>query len=176
MIIFVWLDSGITQIELTEVFHAVDQHTLQFTFDLLNAMSSNLIREHEAPLPARKYLLPEVVATWSRGKGPIDVYSHLKHIESYHSHLGPVGAIWLRLIITSALYNNSSQAYNPLCWTERFLKSDECNSFRNFQHFRKRFLPFRQFFHLLANNLKWTCPPPPLRAIVKIQRREVRQH
>ena len=47
---------------------------------------------------------------------------------------------------------NSIQAYN-LSRTERFLMSDECNSFRNFQHFRKRLLPFRQFNHLLANDL-----------------------
>jgi hypothetical protein len=34
------------------------------------------------------------------------------------------------------------------------LKSaDECNSFRNFHHFRKRLLPFCQFCHLLANDL-----------------------
>ena len=47
---------------------------------------------------------------------------------------------------------NLFQAYN-LSRTERFLKSDECNSFRNFQHYRKRPLPFRQFCHLLANDL-----------------------
>ena len=34
------LDSGIVpQIELPEASHAVNQHTLQFTFDLWNAMS-----------------------------------------------------------------------------------------------------------------------------------------
>jgi hypothetical protein len=47
---------------------------------------------------------------------------------------------------------NSFQAYN-LSRTERFLKSDECNSFQNFQHFRKRRLSFCQFCHLLANDL-----------------------
>ena len=70
-----WLDSGIVpQIDLPEgSHHAVDQHTLQFTFGLWNAMSK-LIREHaEAPLPAGKHLLPEVVATWNRDKGPINV-------------------------------------------------------------------------------------------------------
>ena len=36
-----WLDSGIVpQIELPEVSHAVDQHTLQFTFDVWNAFLS----------------------------------------------------------------------------------------------------------------------------------------
>ena len=36
-----WLDSGIIpQIELPEASHAVDQHTLQFTFNLWNAMFS----------------------------------------------------------------------------------------------------------------------------------------
>ena len=72
-----WLDSGIIrQIELPEGCHAVDQHNLQFTFDLWTAMSK-LILQHEAPLPAGKHLLlPEVVATWNQGKGSIDVYRH----------------------------------------------------------------------------------------------------
>ena len=121
------------------------------------------------PLPARKHLLPEVVATWNRGKRPINVYSRFqKSVKSYHSHLGPVGAIWLRLIVTSV--HNSFQAYN-LSRTERFLKSDECNSFQNFQHFWKRPLPFRQFSHLLANDLIVDG-----RGLTLCVRREIRQH
>ena len=77
------------------------QHTLQFTFDLWNAMSK-LIQELDVPLPAGKHLLQEVVATWNRGKGPIDVNSCFQeNVKSCHCHLGPVEAIWLRLIMTS---------------------------------------------------------------------------
>ena len=146
-----WLNSEIVpQIELPEASHAVDQHMLQFTFDLWNAMSK-LIQEHEVPLPAGKHCFRRLLQPGTeRGKGPIDVYSCLKNVKSYHSHLGPVETIWLRLIMTSVY--NLFQAYN-LSRTERFLKSDECNSFRDFQDFRKRLLPFRQFCHLLANDL-----------------------
>jgi hypothetical protein len=48
-------------------------------------------------------LIPEVVATWNRGKGPIDVsYSRFqkKHqVLAFPS--GPVGTIWLRLKMTA---------------------------------------------------------------------------
>ena len=78
-----WLDSGIVpQIQVPEGSHTVDQHTLQFTFHLWNAMSK-LTREHEAPLPVGKHLLSEVVATWNRGKGPIDIYSRVQKMSSH---------------------------------------------------------------------------------------------
>lgn len=64
-----------------------------------------IIEQDGIPLPAGCHLIPEVVATWNRGKGPINVYSCFqKNYKSLHVLLGPVGAIWLRLIMT-CVYN-----------------------------------------------------------------------
>jgi hypothetical protein len=77
--------------------HAVDRHSVWTTLLLWREMS-RMISARGRPLPARRHLLPEVVATWNRGKGPIDVYSRFqKNTKSNHANLGPIGAIWLRL-------------------------------------------------------------------------------
>ena len=92
----------------------------------------NLIQEQQRPLPAGRHLLPEVVATWNRGKGPIDVYSRFqKNCESAHSHLGPVGAVWLRLIMTCVSTMHTNHAHN-LSQTVSDLLSEECKSFNDF--------------------------------------------
>jgi hypothetical protein len=84
--------------------HAVDHHSVQCTLDLWRAMN-RMISELQRPLPAGCHLIPEVLATWSMGKGPIDVYSCFqKNCKAVHAHLSPVGAIWLRLIMT-CVYN-----------------------------------------------------------------------
>ena len=155
-----WIDSGVVpELELKAGSYAVDQHSVQATFDLWKAMS-DMIEERQSPLPAGRHLLLEVVATWNRGKGPIDVYSRFqKNTKSVHSHLGPVGAIWLRLIMTT-VYNayhsfNLSRAY-------AFLMSDDCKSFKDFQKMRARQAPFRQFCQQLANDLTIEVASPIL--------------
>ena len=100
------------------------------------------------------------MATWNRGKGPIDVYSCFqKNCKSAHFHLGPVGAIWLRLI-TTCVYN-AYHTYN-LSRTVSYLMSDECKSFKNFQQSRARQPPFHQFCVELANDLKIEVVPPSM--------------
>jgi len=100
------------------------------------------------------------VATRDRGKGPIDVYSRIqKSCKSAHSHLGPVGAIWLRLIMTCVY--NAYHTHN-LSRTVQYLLSEECKSFKDFQKRRARQLPFRQFCLELANDLKIEVLPPTM--------------
>jgi hypothetical protein len=139
-----WMRDGIVPAMTFEaVSHAVDQHSVQFAFDLWKALCRLITEREGRPLPAGRHLIPEVVATWNRGKGPIDVYSRFqKNCKSSHSHLGPVGAIWLRLIMT-CVYN----AYHSftLSRTVEYLMSDECESFKDFQKRRARQVPFRQF-------------------------------
>ncbi len=68
---------------------------------------------------------------WQPGKGPIDVYSCFqKNIKSVHGRLGPLGAIWLRLIMTCVY--NAYHTYNP-SQTVEYLISDKCKSFKDFQ-------------------------------------------
>jgi hypothetical protein len=90
---------------ITPGMHAVDQHSMQFTMDLWKAMVA-MIEQWRRPLPAGKHLLPELVVEWNRGKGPIDLYSRFqRNVKSQHAHLGPVAAIWLRLLMTM-VYNS----------------------------------------------------------------------
>jgi SAP domain len=139
--------------------HAVDHHSVQCTLDLWRAIC-RLILEQGKPLPAGRHLIPEVVATWNRGKGPIDVYSRFqKNCKSAHSHLGPVGAIWLRLIMTCVY--NAYHAHN-LSRTVTYLMSEECKSFKDFQKRRARQLSFRQFCRELANDLQLEVVPPSI--------------
>jgi hypothetical protein len=102
-----WIDDGVlpADIEIDAASHAVDRHSVLTTLLLWREMS-RMISERGRPLPARKHLLPAVVATWNRGKGPLDVYSRFqKSTKSNHANRGPiVGAIWLRLIMTT-VYN-----------------------------------------------------------------------
>jgi hypothetical protein len=99
-----------------------------------------------------------VVATWNRGKGPIDVYSRFqKNTKSSHAHLGPIGAIWLRLVMTTVY--NAYHSFN-LSRTAAFLASAECRSFKEFQKTRARLPPFRQFCHMLAEDLRVDVVPP----------------
>jgi hypothetical protein len=139
--------------------HAVDHHSAQCTLDLWRALC-NLIQEQQQPLPAGCHLIPEVVATWNRGKSPNDVYSCCqKNCNSAHSHLGPVGAIWLRLIM--ACVHNAYHTHN-LSQTASYLLSEECESFKDFHRMRERQLPFRQFCLELANDLKMEVVPPTM--------------
>jgi hypothetical protein len=92
--------------------------------------------------------------------GPIDLYSRFqKNCKSAHSHLGPVGAIWLRLIMTCVY--NAYHAHN-FSRTVSYLLSTECKLFKDFQKMRARPLPFRQFRLELVNDLKIEVVPPTM--------------
>jgi hypothetical protein len=136
-----WIAEGIVPTMTFEAgCHSVDHHSVQCTLDLWRALC-RLIQGQGQPVPAGRHLIPEVVATWNRGKGPIDVYSRFqKNCKSAQIHLGPVGAIWLRLIMTCVY--NAYHAHN-LSRTVSYLMSDECKSFKNFQQRRARQPPFR---------------------------------
>jgi hypothetical protein len=70
-----------------------------------------------------------------------------KLLMSVHSHLGPVGAIWMRLIMTTVY--NAYHFFN-LSRTAAFLVgSDECKSFKDFQRIRARQCSFPQFVNFL---------------------------
>ena len=74
--------------------HAVDHHSVQCTFALWKALCKVLEEREWKPLPAGCHLIPEIVATWNRGKGPIDVYSRFqKNSNSAHVHLGAVRCV-----------------------------------------------------------------------------------
>lgn len=112
---------------------------------------SSMIATRGKPLPAGRHLLPELVATWNRGKGPIDGFSRIqKNVKAEHANLGPIAAIWLRLIMS--LVYNAFQCYN-LSKTVDYLLSDECTSFKDFQRKKARLPPFRHFCKVLAKNL-----------------------
>lgn len=64
--------------------------------------------------------------------------------------MGPIGAIWLRLIMS--LVYNAFQCYK-LSRTVNYLLSDECTSFKDYQRKKARLPPFRQFCKVLAKNL-----------------------
>lgn len=130
--------------------HAVDRHSIQTTLELSNAMLA-MILARGRPLPAGRHLVPELIAEWNRGKGPIDGYSRFqKNVKAQHSHLGPVAAIWLRLIMT--MVYNAHQSY-VLSRCEEFLMSDRCLSFHQFQREKSRQLSFRQFCCMLAKDI-----------------------
>jgi hypothetical protein len=130
--------------------HAVDRHSIQTTLELSNAMLA-MILARGRPLPAGRHLVPELIAEWNRGKGPIDGYSRFqKNVKAQHSHLGPVAAIWLRLIMT--MVYNAHQSY-VLSRCDEFLMSDRCLSFRQFQREKSRQLSFRQFCCVLARDI-----------------------
>ena len=67
-----------------------------------------------------------------------------------HLRLGPVGAIWMRLIKMNVY--NAYHSFN-LSQTAAFLASDDCKSFKDFQRIPARQCSFRQFCQLLANDL-----------------------
>lgn len=130
--------------------HAVDRHSVQTTLELWNAMVA-MISVRGRPLPAGRHLLPEAIAEWNRGKGPIDGYSRFqKNVKAQHSHLGPVAAIWLRLIMT--LGYNTYHTY-VLSRCEEFLMSSRCLSFRQFQKEKSRQPSFRQFCSMLTRDI-----------------------
>jgi hypothetical protein len=102
-----WITEGVVLARITfeAGSHAVNHHSVQCTFALWKALCKVLEEREWQPLPAGCHLIPEVVATWNRGKGTFNVYSRFqKNSKSAHSHLGAVGAIWLRLIMT-CVYN-----------------------------------------------------------------------
>jgi hypothetical protein len=146
-----WVNEGIVpELNLDKSSHAVDQHSVQMTLDLWLAMVA-MITEKGQPLPAGKHLLPEAIAEWNRCKGPIDEYSRLnKNVHSVHAHLGPVAAVWLRLIMT--LVYNSFQSY-LLSRSVSYMLSPDCVSFQQIQKHRSRLLSFRKFCFLLRNDL-----------------------
>ena len=82
-----------------------------------------------------------------------------KNTKSNHHSLGPIGAIWLRLLMTTVY--NAYHAFN-LAGTADFLASNECKSFAHFQDKRRKRQPFRQFCMMLADDmvgrLKVTAP------------------
>jgi hypothetical protein len=130
--------------------HAVDRHSIKTTLELSNAMVA-MISVWGRPLPAGPHLVPELIAEWNCGKGPIDGYSRFqKNVKAQHSHLGPVAAIWLRLIMTM-VYNAYHSYLLSRC--EEFLMSDRCLSFRQFQKEKSRQLSFRQFCSVLARDI-----------------------
>ena len=146
-----WIKEGVVPVMTLEAgSHAVDHHSVQCTFALWKALCKVLEEQEWQPLPAGRHLIPEIVATWNRGKGPIDVYSRFQNnSKSAHSHLGAVGAIWLRLIMTCVY--NAYHSFN-LSKTVKYLMSEECKSFKDFQKRRSQQLPFRQFCQALAGD------------------------
>lgn len=147
-----WIKEGVVPVMTLEAgSHAVDHHSVQCTFACLWKALCKVLEEREwQPLPAGRHLIPEIVATWNRGKGPIDVYSRFqKNSKSAHLHLGAVGAIWLRLIMTCVY--NAYHLFN-LSKTVKYLMSEECKSFKDFQKRRSQQLPFRQFCQALAGD------------------------
>jgi hypothetical protein len=130
--------------------HAVDHHSIQTTLELSNAMVA-MIAVRGRPLPAGRHLVPELIAEWNRGKGPIDGYSRFqKNVKAQHSHLGPVAAIWLRLIMT--MVYNAYHSY-VLSRCEEFLMSDRCTSFRQFQKEKSRQPSFHKYCSMLARDI-----------------------
>jgi hypothetical protein len=130
--------------------HAVDRHSVQTTLELSNAMVA-MISVRGRPLPAGRHLVPELIAEWNRGKGPIDGYSRFqKNVKAQHSHLGPVAAIWLRLTMT--MVYNAYHSY-VLSRCEEFLMSNRCLSFRQFQKEKSRQPSFRQYCSMLARDI-----------------------
>ena len=160
-----WISEGTLPAMLFETgSHAVDHHSVQCTLDLWRAMS-RMINELQRPLQAGRHLVPEVVATWNRGKGPIDVYSRFqKNCKAVHAHLGPVGAIWLRLIMTCVYNHHAYHAHGLSRSVEYLLNQEECKSFSDFQKHRSRQLSFRQFCQSLANDLNIEVVPPSMYA------------
>jgi hypothetical protein len=130
--------------------HAVDCHSIKTTLEMSNAMVA-MISVRGRPLPAGPPLVPESITEWNHGKGPIDGYSQFqKNVKAQHSHLGPIAAIWLRLIM-KMVYN----AYHSylLSWCEEFLMSDRCLSFCYFQKEKSQQLSFHQFCSVLAKDI-----------------------
>ena len=103
-----WISEGtLPTMTFEQDSHGVDHHSVQCsTLGLWRAMS-RMIRNLQRPLVAAgRHLIPEVVATWNRGKGPIDVYSRFqKNCKAVHAHLGPVDAIWLLRLNMTCVYN-----------------------------------------------------------------------
>ena len=146
-----WVLSGsVPVLEVANMGHAVDQHTIVKTLDLWRAIR-RLIVERGRPLPPCRFILPSMVAIWNRCKGPIDVFSRfLKNVHAHHSHLKPVANIWLRLIM-SMIYN-AYQSY-ILSRSIDFLKSEDCQSYNMYQSFKRRIGSFAKFCSTLANDL-----------------------
>ena len=113
----------------------------------------NLIQEQLQPLPAGCRPIFEVVATQNRGKGPIlDMYiCVLQHCKSAHSHLGPMGAIWLRVIMTCIF--NAYHTHN-LSQTLSYLLSEEWKPLTDFQRCTHINSHSRQLHLELANDMQ----------------------
>ncbi len=127
-----WIEEGVVLTMTFEAgYHAVEHHSIQCTLDLWRALC-NSSQEQGQPLWADCRLIPEVVATWNRGKGPIDIYIRLqKNCKSAHcSHCGLMVAIRLRLIM--ACIYNAHHSHN-LSQTVSYLLSEEWKPFTDFQ-------------------------------------------
>ncbi len=135
--------------------HAVGHNSVPCTLDLLRALC-NLIQEQVPLLNSRGG-----GSVMDIGMDPIDAYNHFKkNCESAHSHLDPVGAIWLRLIMTCCVYN----AYHThnLSQTVSYHLSERCKSFKDFQKMHACQLTFRQFCLEVAHDLKIQVVPPTM--------------
>jgi hypothetical protein len=138
-------------LQLQSVPYAVDDTTVLRTLQLWNAVNDMIIMRG-SPLPHGKMLIPSIIAMWNRCKGPIDVYSRfLKNVHVQHFKLSPLGAVWLRIIM-SCVYN--AYQTNCLISSHQFLVSPECNSYTAYQQYKKKNNSFSHFCYLLARDLR----------------------
>jgi hypothetical protein len=113
--------------------YASSKYTIKKTLELWRHIHQKII-DRGRPLPKGRLILPYIVALWNRCKGPIDMYSRfLRNVTSKHVKLPARGAVWLRLIMTCVY--NGFQSY-ALYKSSAFLLSQECRSFRDYQHNR----------------------------------------
>jgi hypothetical protein len=137
-----WIDDDgvLPQIDPTEftsgkLVHAVDRYSICKALDLWRVLRKKIIDEGK-PFPKGRRIVPVVVALWNRCKGPIDLYSRfLRNVQAKHKKLAPIGAVWLRLIMT--IVYNAYQTYS-LSVSLEYLMSNDCKSFLDFQRFRNR--------------------------------------
>jgi hypothetical protein len=129
-----WITEGVVPAKITfeAGSHAVYHHRVHCTFALWKALYKVLEEQEWQPLLVGCHLIPEVVATWNRGKtlSMLTDSRFQNDDKSAHLHLGVVGAIWLRLIMTF-LYN-AYHLFN-LSKTVKYLMSEECKLFKDFQ-------------------------------------------
>ncbi|OWZ09086.1 hypothetical protein PHMEG_00018266 [Phytophthora megakarya] len=92
-------DTSVPNFNTEDLGHCVDMATLK------QLLSLWIVEDRGQPLPPAKHILPTVIAKWNKVKGGIDVYSrYLKTVKARHLHLGPLAAIWMRILITM-VYN-----------------------------------------------------------------------
>jgi len=104
-------------------------------------------------MPSGTHLLPTVIALWNRLKGGIDVFSrHLKNLQSKHAKLKPLGAVWLRLLM-SLVYNAHQSSLN--FQAHSFLMDEtQCTSYKSFCKKKASFGSFADFCRDALNGLE----------------------